>query len=58
VVGRLVHVEEESDDLPPLGVVRAGGGHLKFDVIGDVYVEERVRGGWVKDRVCHGREVG
>jgi hypothetical protein len=45
VIHRLVHGEEEADDLSPLGKVLADGIDLKFDVVGDVNVEDRV--GWV-----------
>jgi hypothetical protein len=44
VIQRLVHGEEEGDNLAPLGEVIAGGVYLELDVVGDMDIEDGV--GW------------
>jgi hypothetical protein len=44
VIQRLVHGEEEGDNLAPLGEVLAGGVYLELDVVGDMDIEDGV--GW------------
>jgi hypothetical protein len=49
----LVHGHEKDEDLSPFGEVCPGGIHLKFDVVGDVHVED-----WVRREVVGGKLDG
>jgi hypothetical protein len=51
VIKRLVHGQEEGEDLSPLGEVFTDGGDLKLDVVGDVDVEDGVGRGVRRKRL-------